>query len=136
MENPGKRKRPNGRASVMRGKIFERELATYFRDTLNLTVFRTSATQQVNAPTLGHADLVGLPHLAIEAKRTERLDVRGALRQSIRNATAHEIPLVITRRNREPLDDAIVALRLSDFTRLYRAFLAERGQLVTNGDTP
>ena len=120
------------KASVTKGKVFERELAAYFSSALNLRVFRTSATQQVNNPTCGHADLMGLPHLAIEAKRTEALNIRSALRQSITNAAAHEIPVVVTRRNREPTPDAIVALRLADFLTLYRAFLAERGQLVTH----
>lgn len=126
-----------GRASVIKGRTFERELAAYFRETLNLAVFRTAATSQVNAPTpTGHSDLVGLPALAIEAKRTEALNIRSALRQSIRNAVPPEIPVVITRRNREPTPDAIVALRLADFITLYRAFLSERGQLITNGDEP
>jgi hypothetical protein len=119
------------RASVIKGKVFERELAAYLRETLGLAVHRTSATQQIQDRTRGHADLIGLPFLALEAKRTEALNIRSALRQAIVNAQPPEIPVVVTRRNRETLPDAIVALRLSDFIPLYRAFLAERGHLIT-----
>lgn len=116
-------------SSQRKGSEYERELATFFNEHLNITTC-------VRAPLSGGgfiggytwgSDLLGLPHLHIEAKRTERLNVREALLQAekaLAKTKAPEIPVVITRRSREPLDHSIVALRLKDFARLYAAYLA------------
>jgi hypothetical protein len=106
-----------------KGHTFERDLAKYFRDNTGLEVRRTCLTQQFHDRKQGQEDLTGLPHLSIEAKRVEKLDFPGALRQAIANAPPDSIPVVINRRNRQPLDDAYVLLRLSDFTALYQKFL-------------
>lgn len=48
----------------------------------------------------GDADVVGLPGVHLEIKRTERLNLDKAMEQSCRDAKADEIPVVIHRKNR------------------------------------
>ncbi|CAB4159117.1 hypothetical protein UFOVP706_58 [uncultured Caudovirales phage] len=117
------------RSSVLKGKRFETELRHYISDRLGLTVHRTAATQQIADRSRGHADLIGTPHLAIEAKRTERFDLEGSLNQAIRNATANEIPVVINRRNRLPTGESRVVLQLDDFLAMYEIYLRHHGEL-------
>lgn len=117
------------RSSVLKGKRFETELRHYISDRLGLTVFRTSATQQIADRTRGHADLIGTPHLAIEAKRTERFDLEGSLTQAIRNAAPGEFPVVINRRNRLATGESRVVLRLDDFLAMYESHLRQHGEL-------
>jgi len=80
----------------------------------------------------GGADLLGTPEIFVEAKRTERLNVRDALAQAernIRDTRSTEFPVVITRRNREALDDSLCVIRLKHMKVLYAALLRERGHL-------
>ena len=80
----------------------------------------------------GGADILGTPSIFIEAKRTERLNVREALRQAegnIEKTRSPEAPVVVTRRNREPLDDSLVVMRLKDWKEFYKAFLQREGHL-------
>lgn len=74
----------------------------------------------------------------MEAKRTEKLNIRAALRQAIGNVfkrKSTDVPIVITRKNNENLPDSIVALRLSDFTDLLTIALHEQGY-INNRDDP
>lgn len=48
----------------------------------------------------GDADVVGLPGVHLEIKRTERLNLDKAMEQSCRDAKADEVPVVIHRKNR------------------------------------
>lgn len=124
---------PTGRGAKEKGATFERDLAEHLNDALGLQAARMplsgggswSAEQGA-----GLADLTGTPGLHIEAKRTERLDIRGALRQAVASTSKRrspDLPTVITRRNREPLGDSIVAMRLDDFVQLYDAWLRLNG---------
>ena len=108
-----------------KGHAFERELAKYFRDKTGLEVRRTCLTQQFHDRSQGQEDLTGLPRLSIEAKRVEKLDFPGALRQAQANAPADSIPVVVNRRNRQAIEEAYVLLSLSDFTTLYASYLQE-----------
>jgi len=109
-----------GRASVTRGKVFEREIAAFFEESIGIPVRRSVLTTQMFSK-VGNSDLVGAPGLAIECKRVEALNFRTALAQAQRNANRDEIAVVINRRDREKTGDSVVAMRLEDFMRLYRA---------------
>lgn len=67
----------------------------------------------------GDADVVGLPNIHIEVKRVEKLNSSTAMAQSIRDARAGELPVVMHRKNREGW---LVTMRLEDWLRLYKAF--------------
>lgn len=106
-----------------KGHAFERELAKFFRKHTGLEVHRTCLTQQFHDRSQGQEDLTGLPHLSIEAKRVEKLDFPGALRQAQANSPPGSIPVVINRRNRQEIEDAYTLIRLEDFIELYLAWL-------------
>jgi hypothetical protein len=117
-----------------KGDKYERDIAEY----LNTHVFKS---QQCHRAPLsgggfilshGGADLTGTHEIFVEAKRTERLNIRSALAQAEKNlATTGEtdMPTVITRRNREPLEDSLVTMRLKDWTELYSALMREQGYI-------
>lgn len=117
-----------------KGAAFEREVAAHFNETLGLESRRTSITTGFISG--GNQDLLGLPGLAPECKRVERLDFRGAMAQAIRNARGTDAPIVFTRRNRESMNDSLVVLRLSDFTKFYAAYLRASGYLKQDDQAP
>lgn len=118
-----------------KGDRYELDLAAY----LNKTVFKEQRCQR--APLsgggriglqAGGADILGTPFVFVEAKRTERLNVREAMLQAERNIAqtrSPEAPTVITRRNREPLEDSLVVMRLKDWAALYEALLRQHGYI-------
>lgn len=108
-----------------RGQRYERELAEHFRSRHSLEAHRTSLTQKFGGG--GNCDLIGIPHLAVEAKYVEKLDFRGAYRQAKRNAAPGEIATVITRRNQEKTEDSLVVVNLADFDLLYSVYLSTLG---------
>lgn len=65
-------------------------------------------------------DLVGLPGVHIEVKRTERLNLSQAMAQSIRDAEKFQdgAPAVFHRSNRHPW---VVSMLLSDWLDLFKA---------------
>lgn len=73
----------------------------------------------------GDADVVGLPGIHIEAKRTEKLHLTDAMSQSISDAKAWQMPTVMHRKNNE---DWLVTMKLEDWIELYKEYLptAER----------
>lgn len=76
----------------------------------------------------GDADVVGLPGIHIEAKRTERLSLYDALGQATRDARQGEIPVVFHRRNN---CGWVTILTLDDFMLLYREW--ESGRYLDGG---
>ena len=48
----------------------------------------------------GDPDVVGLPHVHLEIKRVEKLNIDDALQQSIRDSRENEVPVVMHRKNR------------------------------------
>ena len=129
-----------GRASKEKGARFELEIAQHLTDALGIPVHRMplsgggsfAAEQGAGLP-----DLTGTHGLHVEAKRTERLDIRSALRQAVASTSKRrspDLPVVVTRRNRETTGDSIVAMRLDDFIQLYDAWLRQAGHARTNGD--
>lgn len=65
----------------------------------------------------GDADVVGLPGVHIEVKRTERFKLYDAMEQSERDAKDDEIPVVITRKNGQQW---VVCIKLDDFIEMYK----------------
>lgn len=65
----------------------------------------------------GHeqSDVVGLPGHHVEVKRTERLSIWAAMRQAEADCAEGDVPIVFTRRNREPW---LVVLWGEDYLRM------------------
>ena len=114
--------------SQNKGSNYERELVAYLNQTLGITTCARAPLSGggfIGGHTSG-SDLLGLPSVHLEAKRTERLNVRDAIRQaetSLAKNTSPDMPVVITRRNREPTQDSLVVMRLKDWCKLYAAYL-------------
>lgn len=71
----------------------------------------------------GQADLLGLPGIHIECKRTERLNLYEAISQAKRDSEGKEqIPVVFHRRNH---CEWLAILTLDDFMNLYREYAAD-----------
>lgn len=94
-----------------KGKRGERELAGILRD----YGYDCRRGQQFCGAN-GDADVVGLPGIHIESKRTERLNLYDALAQATRDARKGEIPVIFHRRNN---CEWVCILSLDDFMRLY-----------------
>ena len=62
-------------------------------------------------------DVKGLPGVHIEVKRTERLNIHAAMRQSIRDSEGRGIPIVAHRRNH---DKWLITMRAEDWFSLFR----------------
>lgn len=71
----------------------------------------------------GDADVVGVPHLHLEIKRVEHLNLDKAMEQSIRDARDGEIPVVMHRKDRQPWR---VTLSLEDFMMFFQAWEKEQ----------
>lgn len=63
-------------------------------------------------------DVVGLPGVHIECKRVEKLNVRNAVKQAVRDAKKGEVPLVCHRSNGE---EWLMTARLDDIISLCEA---------------
>lgn len=97
-----KRKKIN---SIQKGKAFERECANLFKK----KGFKNCRRGQQRTG-LDTDDIVGLPHLSVECKAVERLDIYKAMEQSTRDCLfkierdkAHRIPIVIHKQNYKPI---------------------------------
>jgi hypothetical protein len=112
-----------------KGNAYERELARYFTDHMGVHTERSPLSGGGRGLT-AFADLYGPPHLWIEAKRQESLDLYGALAQAERGRVASgcpDLPVVIHRRNRMRTGESIVSMRLDVFFEFYDAFLRYHG---------
>ena len=69
------------------------------------------------------ADVVGVPFLHLEVKRTETLHLDKAMEQSIRDAREGEIPIVVHRKDRQPWR---VTIDLDDFMQMYMVWCDEQ----------
>ena len=63
-------------------------------------------------------DVVGLPGFHVEVKRTERLDLYGALGQATKDSGQYEIPVVLHRRNNRHW---VAVLDMDDFLDMVEA---------------
>ena len=100
-----------------KGAAGERELARKLTE-LGYPSRRGQQYSGVN----GDADVVGLPHIHIECKRVERLNLEDAMAQSISDAK-QEFPTVFHRKNNHQW---LVTMRLDDWIQIYREW--EAGQ--------
>ena len=78
----------------------------------------------------GDADVVGVPYLHIEVKRTNRLQLDKAMEQSVRDAREGEIPTVISRKDNQ---EGRITLTLEDFMPIFMAYVEEKGKEQNNG---
>ena len=97
--------------SRRKGATGERELARLLQG----YGFDARRGQQYSG--LGGDDVVGLPGVHIECKRTERLNLDAAMDQAIRDANPDEAPAVFHRKNRK---EWLVTMRVADWIEIYR----------------
>ena len=108
-----------GRMQREKGKRGERELAACLRE------FGYDCRRGVQyCGKNGDADVVGLPGVHIEVKRTEKLKLYDALDQAARDARAGEIPVVFHRKNN---CEWTCILPLDGFMKIYKE--REAGQI-------
>ena len=104
--------------SRQKGARGERELATALRG----YGYEARRGQQYSGKN-GDADVVGLPHIHIECKRVERLNVEDAISQAKGDARQGELPAVMHRKNN---CEWLVTMRLDDWIQLYREWEASQ----------
>lgn len=101
-----------GRMSRNKGKRGENELANILKN----HGYDARRGQQFCGAN-GDADVVGLPGVHIEVKRTESLHLYPALEQAAADARENETPVVFHRRNHKSW---VVIMELEDFLELYK----------------
>ena len=102
-----------GRSSQRKGRGGELELSRILREA-GFPVSPGLAVSFGDTP-----DLVGLPGVHIECKRVEKLNLRTAMEQAVRDASFFKdgAPAVFHRQNRQPW---LVTMRLEDWLNLYQ----------------
>ena len=113
-----------GRGSKQKGDRYERDLAEYFNEQCGISSHRTPLSGGGRKEAL--ADLIGTPGIAIEAKRVEKINLTEFMQQAVKNC-GNDLPVVITRRNKQSLENSYVFMRLHEWMALYRAFLTQQG---------
>ncbi len=106
-----------GKTSREKGKRGEREVAAFLRSEGYDAHRGVQYHGGQDSP-----DVVGLPGIHIEVKRTERCDLYGALSQSKGDAGT-DMPIVIHRRNE---CEWVVVQPLKDWIELYRSWEADQ----------
>ena len=101
-----------GKTSQVKGRAGEQELARLLRSH-GYEIERGGCLSFGERP-----DLMGLPGIHVEVKRTERLNLDAAMAQSVRDAArfGDGAPAVFHRRNRQPW---MVTMLLEDWMGLY-----------------
>ena len=95
-----------------KGKKGERELASRLRE----YGFETRRGQQFSGAN-GDADVVGIPGVHIECKRTEQCRMYDWMAQAVSDARDGEVPTVFWRKNKT---EWLVTLRLDDWVELMK----------------
>ena len=104
-----------------KGARFERELASKFRE-YGYTESRRTA--QYCGNTGDASDVVGLPHLHIEAKHQEKMYLYDWMAQAKRDAEAggqNALPAVFHKKN---YAEILVTMEFDDFMEIYREYEA------------
>lgn len=112
-----------GKASREKGKRGERAFCQFCKENGYDNVHRTA---QFRGNTGAAGDVEGLPGIHVEVKNVERLNVRNALEQSIRDAKASgkgEKAMVAHKQNNAPW---LVTMLAEDWIELYREWEAGR----------
>lgn len=99
--------------SRQKGARAERELS----HKLNDLGFSTRRGQQFSGAN-GDADVVGIPHIHIECKNVQRLNIFDAYGQSVRDAREGEIPVVMHKKDRKPW---LVTMSIEDWATMYHS---------------
>lgn len=102
--------------SKVKGAVGERELANVLKE----YGFDTRRGQQYSGAN-GDPDVVGLPHIHIECKRVEKLNIAKAMKQSRDDARDGEFPCVFHRKNRDKWQ---VNMDLEDWIVFYKKYLS------------
>lgn len=97
--------------SIQKGKAGERELANLLKE----KGYSTRRGQQFSGSN-GDADVVGLPHIHIECKRVENLNIYKAHAQAVAD-TKGGTPTVFHRKNNMPW---LVTMSLNDWLDMYQ----------------
>lgn len=106
--------------SRQKGARGEREFATLCKS----QGYDVRRTQQYCGNTGDAADVVGLPHMHVEVKRVERLNIEMAIAQAVRDAEKKQaVPMVAHRKNH---CEWLITMRADDWFNLYREW--EAGQ--------
>ena len=114
----------SGRGAKQKGDKYERDLAEFFNKECGLSSHRTPLSGGGRKEAL--ADLLGTPGIAIEAKRVEKVNINDFMQQAVKNCGG-DLPVVITRRSKQTLENSYVFMRLHEWMALYRAFLSQQG---------
>ena len=111
-----------GRMSREKGKRGEREWAAVCRE----HGYNCRRTSQYCGQTGDSSDVVGLPGIHQEVKRTERLDLYGAMAQAKHDAKQGTLPMVALRRNDHRW---LVVMEAEDWFALYGAYQREQNEV-------
>lgn len=105
----------SGRKSQHKGRAAELELATILQE----AGFPVAPGRSMSFGSV--PDLVGLPGVHVECKRSEALRLYEAITQSQRDAErfGDGLPIVVHRRNRKPW---VVSMTLADWLIIYRGW--------------
>lgn len=104
--------------SKQKGARFERHLASLFRE----YGFEARRTAQYCGNTGDASDVVGLPHIHIEAKNQERMQLYEWMEQAKRDsAGTGNMPVVFHKKNNAEI---LVTMRFEDFMRIYKEWEA------------
>ena len=104
--------------SKRKGKDGELEVAHFFKD----YGFNARRSQQF-AGINNDADVVDVPFLHLEVKRTESLHLDKAMKQSKRDARDNETPTVVHRKNRQKWR---ITMTLEDFMPFFMAYVEQQ----------
>ena len=94
-----------------KGKRYERHVASLFK----AEGYDARRGQQYSG--IGGDDVVGVPHIHVECKHQERMQLYDWMSQSKRDAKENEIPIVIHKKNNY---NDLVTMEFSDWITLYR----------------
>lgn len=114
-----------GKMSREKGKRGELELVHSLKEFGFSKVYRSQ--QYCGSAT--SADVIGLPYIHSECKRTEKLSLYMAYEQAAHDATGtNDMPTVFYRRSRKPW---LVTMALEDWCKLYGAYLTQQQKVNT-----
>lgn len=111
-----------GHASKQKGARFELQIAHYLQEHGYPNAHRTA---QHCGKTGDAGDVEGVPHLHIECKHVEKLNLYNAYHQAVRDNNAKnngDIPIVVHKKNRETV---MVSLSLDDFMKIFSTYNKE-----------